>query len=150
MRTRDINVRLDIRHTCPCLSLCCDQASASPFSALMPPQAAAAACPRRPSWSRSSWALCGSTLAYRPRRRLPTSPAATCCPGLPAAPPRAQLRGDRRIFTLPRSSQVAHFFVERNRPATFSHPTFSLIGDFALLGSLLTGRLSLNATSPAG
>ena len=35
-------------YTTPVLSLCCDQASASPFLALMPPQAAAAACPRRP------------------------------------------------------------------------------------------------------
>ena len=43
---------------------------------------------------------------------------------------------------------VGHFFVEHNRPATFLHPTFSFLGDFQLLGSLLTGRLALDAKEP--
>ena len=36
---------------------------------------------------------------------------------------------------------VGHFFVERNRPATFSHPVYSLIGDFAMWRDMLTGRI---------
>lgn len=36
---------------------------------------------------------------------------------------------------------VGHFFVERNRPATFSHPLYSLLGDFAMWRDMLTGRI---------
>jgi hypothetical protein len=35
----------------------------------------------------------------------------------------------------------AHFFIEKNRPATFSHPFFSLAGDFTMLGHALRGTL---------
>ncbi|WP_045687055.1 DUF962 domain-containing protein [Hymenobacter sp. AT01-02] len=35
---------------------------------------------------------------------------------------------------------VGHFFVERNRPATFQHPWWSLLGDFRLYWELLRGR----------
>ena len=36
---------------------------------------------------------------------------------------------------------VGHFFVEKNRPATFSHPLWSFIGDWKMLALMLTGRL---------
>jgi hypothetical protein len=36
---------------------------------------------------------------------------------------------------------VGHFFVERNRPATFTHPLWSLRGDFVLFGLSLAGRM---------
>jgi hypothetical protein len=36
---------------------------------------------------------------------------------------------------------TGHFFFEKNRPATFSHPVYSLIGDFAMLRDLLSGRI---------
>jgi hypothetical protein len=35
---------------------------------------------------------------------------------------------------------VGHFFVEKNRPATFQHPWFSLLGDFRLYADLWRGR----------
>lgn len=37
---------------------------------------------------------------------------------------------------------VGHFFFERNRPATFSHPFYSLIGDFVMFRDILLGRIS--------
>jgi hypothetical protein len=36
---------------------------------------------------------------------------------------------------------VSHFFVEKNRPATFTHPLWSFMGDWKMLGLMLTGRL---------
>ena len=36
---------------------------------------------------------------------------------------------------------AGHFFFERNRPATFSHPLYSLAGDWAMFRDMLTGRI---------
>lgn len=36
---------------------------------------------------------------------------------------------------------VGHFFLEKNRPATFVQPTLSLIGDFCMFFDALRGRL---------
>ncbi|TLY58384.1 MAG: DUF962 domain-containing protein [Gammaproteobacteria bacterium] len=36
---------------------------------------------------------------------------------------------------------VGHYFFERNVPATFSHPLYSLRGDLSLLVEVLTGRM---------
>lgn len=36
---------------------------------------------------------------------------------------------------------IGHFFLEKNRPATFTYPLFSLMGDFVMFKDLLTGRI---------
>ena len=36
---------------------------------------------------------------------------------------------------------VGHFFFEKNRPATFSYPLYSLLGDFALYRDMLRGKV---------
>ena len=36
---------------------------------------------------------------------------------------------------------VGHFFFEKNHPATFRHPFFSLAGDFVMFKDVLTGRI---------
>lgn len=36
---------------------------------------------------------------------------------------------------------AGHFFFEHNRPATFSHPWYSLMGDWVMYGDALRGRI---------
>jgi len=38
---------------------------------------------------------------------------------------------------------VGHFFFEKNRPATFTYPMWSLMGDWVMFAQIITGRLSL-------
>src|SRR5260221_11745443 len=56
---------------------------------------------------------------------------------------------------------VGHYFFEKNRPATFTHPLYSFMGDWGMWKEMLTGRtrfyagragalLQLRRTVPAG
>ena len=36
---------------------------------------------------------------------------------------------------------VGHFAFEKNRPATFKHPLYSLMGDWVMFRDMLTGRI---------
>jgi hypothetical protein len=36
---------------------------------------------------------------------------------------------------------VGHFFFEKNRPATFRHPLYSLLGDFVMYRDMILGRV---------
>jgi hypothetical protein len=38
---------------------------------------------------------------------------------------------------------VGHFFFEHNRPATFEHPLYSLMGDFMMWKDILTGKVKI-------
>lgn len=37
---------------------------------------------------------------------------------------------------------VGHFFFEKNRPATFEYPFYSLWGDFVMYKDMLTGKIT--------
>jgi hypothetical protein len=36
---------------------------------------------------------------------------------------------------------IGHFFVEKNRPATFTYPLWSFMGDWKMLALMLAGKL---------
>lgn len=40
---------------------------------------------------------------------------------------------------------VGHFFYEHNKPATFKHPFYSLLGDWVMFKDILIGKISLSA-----
>ncbi|HKY29815.1 MAG TPA: DUF962 domain-containing protein [Pyrinomonadaceae bacterium] len=36
---------------------------------------------------------------------------------------------------------AGHFFIEKNKPATFQHPLWSFMGDYKMIALMLTGRM---------
>jgi hypothetical protein len=36
---------------------------------------------------------------------------------------------------------IGHFFIEKNRPATFQHPLWSFMGDYKMIALMLSGRM---------
>ena len=36
---------------------------------------------------------------------------------------------------------IGHFFIEKNRPATFQHPLWSFMGDYKMIWMMLTGKI---------
>ena len=36
---------------------------------------------------------------------------------------------------------IGHFFFEKNRPATFTHPLYSFVGDWVMWKDMLIGRI---------
>ena len=44
---------------------------------------------------------------------------------------------------------VGHYFYEKNRPATFTYPLWSLISDFKMFFDILFGRISLDGSKDA-
>lgn len=37
---------------------------------------------------------------------------------------------------------IGHYFFEKNRPATFSHPLYSFMGDWVMYWQMLTGKVT--------
>ena len=37
---------------------------------------------------------------------------------------------------------IGHFFIEKNKPATFQYPLWSFMGDYKMIWLMLTGRMS--------
>lgn len=42
---------------------------------------------------------------------------------------------------------VGHFFFEKNRPATFTYPLFSFVGDWVMFFQLLIGKIPFRASA---
>jgi hypothetical protein len=36
---------------------------------------------------------------------------------------------------------ISHFFIEKNKPATFQYPLWSFLGDYKMIWMMLTGRM---------
>ena len=36
---------------------------------------------------------------------------------------------------------IGHFFIEKNKPATFQYPLWSFMGDYKMIWLMLTGRI---------
>ena len=60
------------------------------------------------------------------------------------------LREPRFLIAAPISAYgcawVSHFFLEKNRPATFTYPLWSLRGDFKMLALMATGKIGAELT----
>jgi hypothetical protein len=41
---------------------------------------------------------------------------------------------------------VGHFFFEHNKPATFTYPFYSFLGDWVMFKDILSGRISLSGS----
>ena len=55
--------------------------------------------------------------------------------------------GPKFLWALPVSGYgfawVGHFIIEKNRPATFKHPLWSLMGDFRMYADIVRGKVSI-------
>jgi len=40
---------------------------------------------------------------------------------------------------------IGHFFIEKNRPATFQYPFWSFVGDFKMYGLMWQGKMTAEA-----
>ena len=40
-------------------------------------------------------------------------------------------------------SWIGHYFVEKNKPATFKYPLYSIMGDFVMFKDILLGKIKL-------
>ena len=45
---------------------------------------------------------------------------------------------------------VGHYFYEKNQPATFKYPLWSLVSDFKMFFELLTGKISFDGSRDPG
>jgi hypothetical protein len=94
--------------------------------------------------------LCGVTLCPLLRRDDTGAREGAVFVGVYLAVGRAAAGAWREVLLAPFCAYLCawlgHFFVEKNRPATFIYPSYSLLGDFAMLAQLVTRQLPWDGT----